>query len=138
VSLAPSGRYVARFIEIIVFAMLLALIALPAPARDQTFTVSSVTATPATVQLIGRDRGRKTVQPIGRDRDRRNDRLSGPTNLEPPGVSGTAPVGQVLASTTGTWIGATSFAYQWAGNNAQIAGATAATYTLCQAMPDTR
>src|SRR5271165_1667705 len=50
VSLAPSGRYVARFIGIIVFAMLLALIALPAPARAQTFTVSSVTATPATVQ----------------------------------------------------------------------------------------
>ena len=50
VSLAPSGRYVARFIEMLVFAMLLALVALPAPARAQTFTMSSVTATPATVQ----------------------------------------------------------------------------------------
>ena len=50
VSLAPSGRYVARFIESIVFAMLLALIALPAPARAQTITISSVTASPATVQ----------------------------------------------------------------------------------------
>ena len=49
-SLAPSGRYVARFIEIVVFTMLLALIALPAPARAQTITISSVTATPATVQ----------------------------------------------------------------------------------------
>ena len=50
VSLAPSGRYVARFIEIIVFAILLALIALPAPARAQTITMSSATASPATVQ----------------------------------------------------------------------------------------
>src|SRR5271165_5662229 len=48
--LAPSGRYVARFIESIVFAMLLAVFALPAPARAQTVTINSVTATPATVQ----------------------------------------------------------------------------------------
>lgn len=52
-----------------------------------------------------------------------------PTNLEPPVVSGTAQVGKVLASTTGTWTGATSYAYEWAGNGAGIAGATAATYT---------
>ena len=49
-SLAPPGRYVARFIESVVFAMLLALIALPAPARAQTITISSVTASPASVQ----------------------------------------------------------------------------------------
>ncbi len=48
--LAPPGRYVARFIEILVFALLLALIARPAPARAQTITMSSVTASPATVQ----------------------------------------------------------------------------------------
>ena len=48
--LAGSGRHVARFVEIIVFAILLALMALPAPARAQTFTISSVTASPATVQ----------------------------------------------------------------------------------------
>ena len=52
-----------------------------------------------------------------------------PTDLEPPVVSGTAQVGKVLSSTTGTWTGATSYAYQWAGNSAKIAGATAATYT---------
>jgi hypothetical protein len=52
-----------------------------------------------------------------------------PTNLEPPVVSGTAQVGQVLASTTGTWTGATSYAYQWAGSGAPVAAATAATYT---------
>ena len=48
--LARSGRHLARFVEIIVFAVLLALMALPAPARAQTFTISSVTASPATVQ----------------------------------------------------------------------------------------
>ena len=52
-----------------------------------------------------------------------------PNDLEPPVISGTAQVGQLLASTTGTWTGATSFAYQWAGNGAPIAAATAATYT---------
>ena len=52
-----------------------------------------------------------------------------PKNLEQPVVSGTAQVGQVLASTTGTWTGAISSAYQWAGNKSKIAGATAATYT---------
>ena len=50
VSLAPPGRYVARFVESIVFAMLLALIALPAPAPAQTITISSATASPASVQ----------------------------------------------------------------------------------------
>ena len=44
-------------------------------------------------------------------------------------ISGTAQVGKALTSTTGTWTGATSFAYQWAGNSTAIAGATAATYT---------
>ena len=34
----------------------------------------------------------------------------------------------MLTSTTGTWTGATSFAYQWSSNKAWIAGATAATY----------
>src|SRR5271165_5586711 len=92
VSLAPSGRYVARFIESIVFAVLLALIALPAPASE----------------WYGR---------------------AAPTDLEPPVISGTAQVGDVLTSTTGTWTGASSYAYQWADNGANIAGATAATYT---------
>src|SRR5208283_2442549 len=71
VSLAPSGRYAARFIESIVFAVLLALIALPAPARE----------------WYGR---------------------AAPRDLEPPVISGTAQVGDVLTSTTGTWTGASS------------------------------
>ena len=52
-----------------------------------------------------------------------------PTDMSPPVVSGTAQVGDALASTTGTWTGASSYAYQWAGNGTKIAGATAATYT---------
>ncbi len=201
VSLAPSGRYVARFIEIIVFAMLLALIALPAPARAQTITLSSVTATPATVRpgqtvvfratakanknasdypvefsLVPPGAYAATTQkvffltfragaplteaygwtvPAGTSPGVYSMQVAvfnptwsrllalkstaltisaasvaaAPTNLEPPVVSGTAQVGQVLTSTSGTWTGATSFAYQWAGNTAPIAGATAATYT---------
>lgn len=46
-----------------------------------------------------------------------------------PVISGTAQVGKVLKSSTGTWTGATSFVYKWAGNGAGIAGATASTYT---------
>ena len=86
VTLAPSGRYVARSIEILIFAMLLALIA---PARAETY----------------------------------------PVLLKFPVISGTDQVGKVLTSTTGTWTGATSFAYQWSGNHVPIKGATAATYT---------
>ena len=51
-----------------------------------------------------------------------------PVLLQFPVVSGTAQVGKVLTSTTGTWTGATSFTYQWSGNKAWIPGATAATY----------
>jgi hypothetical protein len=56
-------------------------------------------------------------------------RAQAPRDLERPVISGTAQVGMVLTSTTGTWTGATSFAYQWAGNGTPIAGATASTYT---------
>jgi len=52
-----------------------------------------------------------------------------PTNSQLPVISGTAQVGKVLTSSTGTWTGATSFAYQWAGNGTPIVGATASTYT---------
>ena len=203
-SLAPSGRYVARSIKIIVFAMLLALTALPAPAPAQTITISSATASPATVRpgqtvaftasitdnqndsnypvlfsLVapGASPSIKTMQqlfsatftagapltkafswtvPTGAQTGTytmyvavynpaysvkfaqnttaltvtaASVAAAAPTNLEPPVVSGTAQVGNVLSSTTGTWTGATSYAYQWAGNSANIAGATAATYT---------
>ena len=52
-----------------------------------------------------------------------------PVNSQLPVISGTAQVGKVQTSTTGTWTGATSFGYQWAGNNVLINGAVASTYT---------
>ena len=202
--LAPSGGYVARFIEILVFTTVLALIALPAPARAQTITMSSVTASPASVQpgqtvvftatmtdnqndsnypvefsLVPAGASAATAQEVfyvtfkagaplvqtyswtvpagtkaGTDTvyvavynqawsvkfAQKTTALAvtaasapavaaAPTNLEPPVVSGTAQVGMVLTSTAGTWTGASSYAYQWVGNSALIAGATAATYT---------
>ncbi len=61
-----------------------------------------------------------------------------PANTVVPSITGTTTVGQVLTSSTGTWTGspAPTFAYQWrrcdaAGSNcADIASATASTYTL--------
>ena len=203
--LARSGRHLARFVEIVVFAVLLALMALPAPARAQTFTISSVTASPATVQpgqtvtfsatisasqnasnypvefslvFNGQNVTQKvfyltfkadavSVQayswtvPAGTGAGTYNMEVAvfnptwssvlamksaaltiaaatvgsgaaGATTYPVlrgfPVISGTAQVGKVLTSTTGTWTNATSFTYQWSGNNAWIPGATAATY----------
>ena len=202
-SFTRSGRYVARFIEIVVFTMLLALIAFPTPARAQTFTMSSVAAAPATVQpgktaiftdtitanqnasnynfafFLSAPGGSNVAQQFFTITAKAGVPLTEaygwtvpataqpgtytmetavfnpawsqilvsktialtvtaatavsattyPTLLEAPVVSGTAQVGNVLTSTTGTWSGATSFAYQWSGNKTWIAGATAATYT---------
>jgi hypothetical protein len=205
VGLPRSGRYVARFVEIIVFAILLALMALPVPARAQTFTISSVTASPVTVQpgqtvtfsatitasqnasnypvefslifngqnvtqkvfYLTFQAGATSIQayswtvPAGTGAGTYSMEVAVfnpawssmlamksaaltiagattggaaagattyPVLLEFPVVSGAAQVGDVLTSTTGTWTGATSFAYQWSGNKAWIAGATAATY----------
>jgi hypothetical protein len=52
-----------------------------------------------------------------------------PVDVQLPVISGTAQVGKLLTSTPGTWTGATSYSYQWAGNNIPISGATASTYT---------
>ena len=52
-----------------------------------------------------------------------------PVDTALPVISGTPQVGWVLTSSTGTWTGATSFAYQWAGNGTPVAGATGSTYT---------
>jgi hypothetical protein len=47
-----------------------------------------------------------------------------------PTITGSAAVGQTLSCNPGTWQGAPSFSYQWLQNTANIASATASTYTL--------
>jgi len=63
---------------------------------------------------------------------------SAPSNTSPPTVSGTARDGQVLTATAGGWSGSEpiTYAYRWqrcdatGGSCADIAGATALTYSL--------
>jgi hypothetical protein len=51
-----------------------------------------------------------------------------------PVISGTVEVGEELTVSTGTWSGSpTSYAYQWTADGADIAGATAASFTLTSA-----
>lgn len=55
-----------------------------------------------------------------------------PTNSALPAISGVAQVGQVLTAWPGVWAGGPAFTYQWQEDDsgwANIAGATAATYT---------
>ena len=58
-----------------------------------------------------------------------------PVNTVAPVISGTAVVGQILSSTTGTWTGTPTitYAYQWKRNGSNIVSATSSTYTLVQA-----
>lgn len=53
-----------------------------------------------------------------------------PVNTAVPTISGTAQVGQTLASTTGTWTGspAPTYSRQWLRNGAAISAATGASY----------
>lgn len=52
------------------------------------------------------------------------------TNVTPPGVAGTAKVGQRLTATVGTWTpGGLSYRYKWYRSGVLIAGATTSTYT---------
>lgn len=53
------------------------------------------------------------------------------------GVSGAANVGSVLTCANGTWTGSPAFTYQWLRNGAEIAAATASTYTLVAADRET-
>ena len=202
VSVAQPRRYVAQLVGTIVFALFLALTVVLSPAHAQTITISSLTATPASVQPgqtvaftatmtanenasnyhvlfslrppsagpatntmqarfsatflagvplteadswtvpAGTSPGAYALQvavfnSTGSAEFSKSTTLTitaasvatPPQDLEPPVVSGTAQVGKVLTSTTGTWTGAISYAYQWAGNAAPISGATAATYT---------
>lgn len=56
---------------------------------------------------------------------------SAPANTALPAVGGSAQQGQMLTASPGTWTGspAPGFAYQWRRGGADIAGATAASYT---------
>ena len=51
-----------------------------------------------------------------------------------PALTGTVTVGQTLTCSTGTWLNAPTYAYQWRRRETStIPGATAATYTLAAA-----
>ena len=57
-----------------------------------------------------------------------------PVNSAAPVISGTATVGQTLASTTGTWTNSpTSYAYAWRRDGVDIAGAAASSYVVASA-----
>jgi len=56
--------------------------------------------------------------------------VAGPVNTVAPAVTGTLAVGQVQTCSTGTWLNSPTFTYQWRRKKTNIAGATAATYTL--------
>lgn len=78
----------------------------------------------------GSRRQRFTLIPTGSHRRTKRSRRI-PKILTAPAITGTAQVGQVLTVSTGTWSGSPiSYAYQWARNGADIAGATAGAYVL--------
>jgi hypothetical protein len=54
-----------------------------------------------------------------------------PANTVAPAVTGTAAVGQVLTTTTGTWDqSGLTYTYQWQRDGSDISGATGSTYTV--------
>lgn len=64
--------------------------------------------------------------------------LSAPVNTAINTISGNDYVGQVLTSTTGTFIGTATitYTYQWQRDGVNIGGATASTYTIVSADAD--
>ena len=53
-----------------------------------------------------------------------------PTNTGPAVISGTPAPGQTLTCSAGTWLEASSFAYQWYRGGVPIPGATSTTYVV--------
>jgi len=62
-----------------------------------------------------------------------NEGGSPPLNTSPPVASGNVRIGATLAVTSGTWLHALVFFYQWLRDGAPIAGATAPSYTVVSA-----
>jgi hypothetical protein len=67
-----------------------------------------------------------------------NNQQTTVTNTSAPTISGTAEVGQVQTSSTGSWsVTPTSYAYQWKRDGAAISNATSSTYTAVSADANT-
>ena len=118
--LAPCGRYAGRFVEFGVGALALALFALPAPARAQTVTISSVTASPASVQP-----GQAVTFTATMTASQNLSNYPVEFSLVPPGASGTNTM-QGLYSATFKAGASLTEAYSWT----VPAGTKAGTYTL--------
>lgn len=56
-----------------------------------------------------------------------------PTNSVAPAITGTAQAGQTVTCSTGTWVGADTYTYQWMRSGVAIGGATASTRVLAGA-----
>jgi hypothetical protein len=114
---------------------------------DKTGTVTNVTLTNTTSPLaIGQNANASFFKGAIDDAALYSSALTGsaiashyslgasPANTSAPTVSGAALEGQTLQASQGTWIGATSYAYQWrscdstGGACSDITGATASTY----------
>jgi hypothetical protein len=55
---------------------------------------------------------------------------AGPVCTVAPAVTGTLTIGQVQTCSSGTWLNAPAFTYQWRRNRVDIPTANVATYTL--------
>jgi hypothetical protein len=101
----------------------------PAGTKAGTYTMEVAVFNPTYSALLAQQSIPLTITAATAATAASQGQAAYPVLLEFPVISGTAQVGQVLSSTTGTWKGATSVTYNWSGNNTGIAGATAATYT---------
>jgi hypothetical protein len=109
-------------------------------------------ATHGSYRLTSADRGRRLIVSVTASNSAGSGSASsgatgvvqprrGPANTAPPGISGSAQVGSALTASPGAWSGTQpiSFAFRWrrcdANGNAcaDIAGATASSYTLTSA-----
>ena len=105
------------------------------PAGLQPGNVANTHFTNAVLEIVNRGKG-GNLRPLdmGNAITAELSEIFAPVNTSPPVISGTGTVGQTLTSTVGNWTYVpTSYTYQWLRNGANIAGATASTYTLAAA-----